>query len=160
MMVQSDFEVLEETCTLLESLSLDVEDIRLALARGYCFPAEHYGVPCFKAMIDFIERGGYPITWRHSSIPKEERARKEKTFDMCKGALIKSVVEVSGEEKNEDVLWDDSDEARPGGDYVWTMVRWIKGFVADMEKDPAALHRDDLVICATLSLGNLARRGE
>ncbi|EAU88580.1 hypothetical protein CC1G_04286 [Coprinopsis cinerea okayama7 len=158
MLVQSDFEVLEETCTLLESLSLDVEDIRLALARGYCFPAEHLGVPCFKSMVEFIEHGGYPPTWDHPSITPEDRARKEKTFNICKAALIKSVVEVAGEEKNEDVLWDDSMEDKPGGEFVWTMARWIKEFNADMDIEPSATHRDDLVICAALSLGNLARR--
>ncbi|TFK29897.1 hypothetical protein FA15DRAFT_663190 [Coprinopsis marcescibilis] len=157
-LVQTDFDVLEETCILLESLSLDVEDIRLALARGYCFPAEHLGVPCFKTMVDFIERGTYSPTWDHPAIPQEERARKQKTFDICKAALIKSVVEVAGEEKNEEVLWDDSDEASPGGDFVGTMVRWIKEYVSDTENNPSATHRDDLVICASLSLGNLARR--
>ncbi|RXW24152.1 hypothetical protein EST38_g1727 [Candolleomyces aberdarensis] len=139
-LVQADFEVLEETCTLLESLPLDVEDIRLALARGYCFPAEHLGVPCFKTMIDFIERGGYPLTWSHPAITKDDKQRKEKVFNICKGALIKSVVEVAGEEKNEDILWDDSVDGKPGGEFVYTMSR------------------DDLVICASLSLGNLARR--
>jgi hypothetical protein len=145
---------------LLESLSLDVEDIRLALARGYCFPAEHLGVPCFKTMIDFIERGSYPSTWSHPAVSKEDRQRKEKVFNICKAALIKSVVEVAGEEKNEDVLWDDSVEGKPGGEFVYTMSRWIKDYVEAVGKDPSAIHRDDLVICAGLSLGNLARRGE
>lgn len=158
-LVEADFEVLEETCTLLESLSLDVEDIRLALARGYCFPAEHSGVRCFKTMVDFIENGSYPPTWNHPTISRDNRERKEKMFNICKAALIKSVVEVAGEEKNGDVLWDDSEEERPGGDFVHTMARWIKDYVADVSNDPEAIHRDDLVICASLSLGNLARRG-
>lgn len=157
-LVEADFEVLEETCTLLESLSLDVEDIRLALARGYCFPAEHSGVRCFKTMVDFIENGSYPPTWNHPTISRDNRERKEKMFNICKAALIKSVVEVAGEEKNGDVLWDDSEEERPGGDFVHTMARWIKDYVTDVSNDPEAIHRDDLVICASLSLGNLARR--
>lgn len=159
-LVQADFEVLEEACTVLESLSLDVEDIRLALARGYCFAEEHLGVPCFKTMVDFIENGTYPPTWNHPTISREDRERKEKKFNMCKAALIKSVVEVAGEEKNGDVLWDDSVDNNPGGEFVHTMAKWIKDYVDTVEKDPSALHRDDLVICASLSLGNLARRGE
>jgi len=84
----------------------------------------------------------------------------EKKFNICKGALIKSIVEVAGEEKNADVLWDESVEARPGGQFVWTMVQWMKDYVQTVERDPNAIHRDDLVICASLSLGNLARRGK
>ncbi|KAJ3545357.1 hypothetical protein NMY22_g2475 [Coprinellus aureogranulatus] len=157
-LVQTDFEVLEEVCTVLESLALDVEDIRLALARGYCFPDEHLGVPCLKTMIEFIELGSYPPTWNHPAINRGDKERKEKKFDMCKGALIKSVVEVAGDEKNVEVLWDDSIDDKPGGEFVHTMAKWIKDYVATVEKDPSALQRDDLVICASLSLGNLARR--
>ncbi|TEB35889.1 hypothetical protein FA13DRAFT_1752625 [Coprinellus micaceus] len=145
-LVQADFEVLEEVCTVLESLSLDVEDIRLALARGYCFAEEHLG------------NGTYPPTWSHPTISREDRERKEKKFNMCKAALIKSVVEVAGEEKNGDVLWDDSVDNNPGGEFVHTMAKWIKDYVDTVEKNPSALHRDDLVICASLSLGNLALR--
>ncbi|KAF5315522.1 hypothetical protein D9611_004655 [Ephemerocybe angulata] len=157
-LVNTDFETLEETCTLLESLSLDVEDIRLALARGYCFPAEHLGVSCFKTMVDFIEDGSYPPTWNHPTISRDDRERKEKKFNICKAALIKSVVEVAGEEKNGDVLWDDSIEDKPGGVFVYTMAKWIREYVEAVEREPAASHRDDLVICASLSLGNLSRR--
>jgi len=157
-LVQSDFEALEETCTFLEGTCLDVEDFRLALARGYCFPAEHAGIPCFKTMVEFIEHGSYPPTWNHPSLTPEDRARKQKTFDICKAALIKTVVEVAGEEKNEDVLWDDSVEGRPGGEFVHTMASWIKSYVTSMDEGLSADHRDDLVICASLTLGNLARR--
>ncbi|EEB98751.1 hypothetical protein MPER_01690 [Moniliophthora perniciosa FA553] len=48
-LLQTDFESLEESCSLIESLSLDVEDVRLSLARGYQFPAEHGGVPVLVA---------------------------------------------------------------------------------------------------------------
>lgn len=163
-LLHTDFEVLEESCTLIESLSLDVEDIRLALARGFCFPAEHLGVPCFSTMLEFIEYGDYPPLW-NTTFTEPERKRKEKAFDICKAALIKSVVEVAGEERNGDVLWDESEE-KPGGEFVCKMVRWIKEYVEDIDrsaKNPASdspgSHRDDMVICASLALGNLARRG-
>lgn len=162
-LLHTDFEVLEESCTLIESLSLDVEDIRLALARGFCFPAEHLGVPCFSTMLEFIEYGDYPPLWK-TTFTEPERKRKEKAFDICKAGLIKSVVEVAGEERNGDVLWDESEE-KPGGEFVCKMVRWIKEYVEDIDrsaKNPASdspgSHRDDMVICASLALGNLARR--
>lgn len=152
---------------LVESLSLDVEDVRLSLARGFQFPAEHGGVPCLSIMLDFVENGTYPPMWNTSAFSEAERNRKEKAFDICKAALIKSIVEVAGEESNETVLWDDSEEDKPGGDFVCRMVKWIKQYVADMNKVSTdndfiklpATAREDLVICASLSLGNLARRG-
>jgi len=165
-LLHTDLETLEESCMLIESLSLDVEDIRLALARGLHFPAEHAGVPCFSTILDFIEHGTYPPLWAASTLSDSERKRMEKVFDMCKAALIKSVVEVAGEDSNEDVLWDDSEEGRPGGNFVCRMVEWIKRYVVEM--DAAILggdaqleslnNREDLVICASLALGNLARR--
>lgn len=166
-LLRADLDILEESCTLIESLSLDVEDIRLALARGLHFPAEHAGVPCFSTILDFIEHGAYPPLWASSTLSDAERKRMEKVFDMCKAALIKSAVEVAGEDSNGDVLWDDSEEDKPGGSFVCRMVEWIKRHVAEM--DAAALEgdlqtdslnkREDLVICASLALGNLARRG-
>jgi hypothetical protein len=116
-------------------------------------------------MLDFIEKGDYPPQWS-PAFTETERKRKERAFDICKAAVIKAVVEVSGEERNGDVLWDDSEEGRPGGEFVCRMVEWIKKYVTDMESasiDDSAgpvVGRDDLVICASLSLGNLARRGE
>lgn len=77
----------------------------------------------------------------------------EKKFDICKAALIKAIVEVAGEEKNEDVLWDETEEDQPGGAFVCRMVEWIRSCA-----NGSTAGRDDLVICATLSLGNLARR--
>lgn len=165
-LLHTELEILEESCMLIESLSLDVEDIRLALARGLHFPAEHAGVPCFSTILDFIEHGAYPPLWSSSTLSDPERKRMEKVFDMCKAALIKSVVEVSGEDSNEDVLWDDSEEGQPGGSFVCRMVEWIKRYVAEMDaavlEDGTQLEslnaREDMAICASLALGNLARR--
>ncbi|KAJ6502596.1 hypothetical protein C8R45DRAFT_977130 [Mycena sanguinolenta] len=164
-LLHADFEVLEESCTLIESLSLDVEDVRLSLARGVNFPAEHGGVSCLSTILDFIEKGDYPPFWK-TAFPEAERKRRERVFDNCKAALIKSVVEVAGEERNEDVLWDDSEANKPGGEFVCRMVHLIKQYVSDMDQSTPGAEvrkdslagRDDLVICASLSLGNLARR--
>ena len=161
-LVQTDFDILEDVCGLLESLALDVEDIRLSLARGLAFPAEHGGVACLTDMLTFIDRGDYAPYWASSSAasssnPDPERAAKEKAFDICKAAIVKSVVEVAGEEKNIDVLWDDSeaDEGKPGGEFVQMMAHWIRTHHTLKESN-----RDDLIICSTLSLGNLVRRGK
>ncbi|SJL00348.1 uncharacterized protein ARMOST_03661 [Armillaria ostoyae] len=161
-LIHSDFDVLEESCSLIESLSLDAEDVRLSLARGFYLPSEHSGVPCFRAILDFIEYGGYPASWGTSVVVTDgERNRMEKAFDICKAALVKAVVEVAGEDSKDELLWTDSDPAQPGGQFVSRMVGWIKQYVSFMSwagKDASAPHRDDLVICASLSLGNLARR--
>lgn len=153
-LLAADLEVLEEVCMLIESLSLDVEDVRLSLARGLFFPdGEHGGVRCLQDILTFIDRGDYPTMW--TSEPPQERARKQKAFDVCKAAVIKAVVEVAGEEKNTDVLWDESEVKKPGGEFVTQMVTWIR-----THKELKETHRDDLLICATLCLGNLVRRGE
>ncbi|KAK0459680.1 uncharacterized protein EV420DRAFT_1269168 [Desarmillaria tabescens] len=161
-LIHSDFDVLEESCSLIESLSLDAEDVRLSLARGFYSPSEHGSVPCFRMILDFIEHGGYPASWSTSVVITDgERNRMEKAFDICKAALVKAVVEVAGEDSKDELLWTDSDPTQPGGEFVSRMVSWIKQYVFFMNgtgKDASAPHRDDLVICASLSLGNLARR--
>ncbi|EGN93229.1 hypothetical protein SERLA73DRAFT_64433 [Serpula lacrymans var. lacrymans S7.3] len=161
-LLQTDFDLLEESCMLLESLSLDVEDVRLSLARGFNFEAEHLGVPCLSAMLDFIEKGSYPLLWYDKDAAPFDVAEiksKEKGFDICKAAVIKVVVEVAGDEKNQDVLWDTSEEEMPGGEFVSRMVDWIRSYV-DSETGAKVenLGRDDLAICACLALGNLTRR--
>ncbi|KAF8636632.1 hypothetical protein AX17_003441 [Amanita inopinata Kibby_2008] len=154
LLLNADFEFLEECCTLIESLSLDVEDVRLCLARGLSF-SEHGGIPCLSTMLDFIEYGEYPSHWKW--LPELESTKKQKAFDICKAALIKSVVEVSGEERNEEILWSDSEPDLPGGLFVSRMVNWIKMYAGSPAQGDK-FNRDDLVICGTLSLGNLARR--
>ncbi|KAF8559536.1 hypothetical protein OG21DRAFT_1430391 [Imleria badia] len=157
-LLHADFELLSEACSHLESLALDVEDIRLSLARGFVFPAEHQNVPCLSVMLNFIEQGSYAPLWyvqHETSLDDREVRSQEKAFDDYKAAVIKAVVEVSGEEKNTDVLCDDSEEIYPGGKFVCRMVNWIRAFVTTgISGNP----RDDMVICATLALGNLTRR--
>lgn len=155
-LLQADFDFLEETCTLVESLSLDVEDFRLELARTTCYPTSNQPVPCISTIMDFIQYSVYPPLWSSGGLIFEQgaRAAKEKAFDICKAALIKAVVEVFGEEKNEEILWKSGDIEHPGGDFVKRMVGWIKEY-AETESN-----RDDLAICASLSLGNLIRQGE
>lgn len=160
-LINADLEALQECCMLIESLSLDIEDIRLSLARGLHFPAEHSGIPCLSVILDFVENGNYPSVWEFSFIDEADKKRKSKLFDICKGALIKSVVEVAGEDKNEDVLWDDLDPDKPGGAFVDKMVSWLREHVHDAPgglEESSATARDDMIICASLSLGNLARR--
>lgn len=152
-LLSADFAALEETCSVLEGLCLDVEDARLALARGLAFPeGEHGGVRCLEDILTFVEHGDHPPLWAEE-LSAEERQRREKAFAFCKAAAIKVVVEVAGDDKNTDVLWDESEPGTPGGPFVWKMVQWLR-----KHKDLKATGRDDLVICATLSLGNICRR--
>lgn len=150
-LVEVDYDALEESCGILESMAMDNEEVRLSLARGINFPEEHGGIPCLADMLAFVDRGDYPPYW--SDDP--ERASYEKGFDRCKAATIKSIVELAGEEKNTDVLWDDSDATKPGGVFIDTMVQWIR-----KHKSLKETERDDLIICATLSIGNLVRHGQ
>ena len=106
----------------LESLALDVEDFRLSLARGLHFPAEHDGVSCLSCMLSFVETGCYHPLWHEGDFPDVKG--HEKAFEICKGAMIKAIVEVSGEEKNEDVLWDEEDPEKPGANR-WPKSRFI-----------------------------------
>lgn len=147
---------------MIESLALDVEDVRLALARGFFFPTEHSGVPCLSTILDFVEQGNYPPTWKDPEVFDDaERMRKEKEFGICKAALVKAVVEIAGEEKNADILWDDSESLKPGGPFVYRMVSWIKSYVEEAGSGEVVRGlRDDLAIAASLSLGNLSRRRE
>lgn len=110
-------------------------------------------------MLDFIEKGAPPSYWETCSDSDTERKRWSKSFGICKAAVIKAVVALAGEDKNLDVLWDSQVASYPGGAFVERMVGWIK----NTKFEDAGVHddgRDDLIICATLSLGNLARRRE
>ncbi|KAF7779072.1 hypothetical protein Agabi119p4_3417 [Agaricus bisporus var. burnettii] len=102
-LVANDIDVLEEVCTMIESLVLDTEDVRLALARGFSSPAEHSG----RLYLAGVKR-------------------------LC-----------------------------PGGPFVYKMVQWIKAYVEEAgDSGGIAVQglRDDMVIAAALSLGNLAHR--
>ncbi|KAJ4488004.1 hypothetical protein J3R30DRAFT_3280675 [Lentinula aciculospora] len=156
-LLQADFDSLEESCTLIESLSLDVEDIRLSFANGFKNPSEHPIGSSLRSILDFLEKGEYPSLWANA--PEDfDVSRKRKAFHMCKAALIKTVVEVAGEESAERSLWDESEETT-GGEFVTRMVGWLKGYVSDMDAGRGAFFdRIDLATCASLSLGNLTRR--
>ncbi|KZT68996.1 hypothetical protein DAEQUDRAFT_727172 [Daedalea quercina L-15889] len=146
-LVQQDYDLLEEACGLLESLCLDVDEVRLSLGRVLKSPdGSESGVVCLMDMLTFLDKGDYPPFW--SAETQSERASMEKGFDMCKAAIVKAVVEVAGEQNE---LWDDSNPEKPGGEFVHTMVQWIRSHGGLKER-----HREDLIICATLSLGNLA----
>ncbi len=163
-LVENDFNVLEDACTLVESLALDVEDIRLALAGGSFSPAGHPGTPYLSTILDFVEMGDYPPIWNNSEVFDDaERVRRKKEFGICKAALIKAIVEVAGEEKNAKILWDESEDQLPRNQFVHRMIRWIKSYseeVGTASYKPEHDLRDDLVIAASLSLGNLCRQRE
>ncbi|KAI0695924.1 hypothetical protein BC835DRAFT_1533592 [Cytidiella melzeri] len=152
-LVEADEEALQESCGLLEALCMDVEDIRLYLARGLTYPGEYSGVPCLSDMLAFIEYGA-PLHLPSSDV--SERENREKAMGRCKSALINAVTEVTGDKKNVDVLWDSSDPEKPGGKFVERMVGWIR----DNKGLAYGLHgaRDDLVVCATVAVGNVVRK--
>ena len=150
-LVQVDLESLEQATGQLERLALDFEEVKVALARGYVSP-ENGSDSTLARMLAFIEHGAYPPFW--SDVAQEELEKMQKGFDMCKAAVIRAVVEVAGDDKNTTVLWDKSKEGKPGGEFVDTMVRWIR-----THKDLDKSERDDLLVCALVNLGNLCRNG-
>ncbi|KAG5727645.1 hypothetical protein E4T56_gene12251 [Termitomyces sp. T112] len=165
-LLDADLENLTESCMLIESLALDVDEIRLSLARGLQSPTEHNDIPCLSIILDFIENGSYPTSWAHAALDEADRKQKQKVFNICKAALIKAVVEVAGEDKNANILWDDSKSEVPGGNFVHKMVDWLKRYVKDLDATTSEhppntrsiFDREDMVICASLALGNLARQ--
>ncbi|PPR03530.1 hypothetical protein CVT24_007016 [Panaeolus cyanescens] len=152
-LLSTDFEFFQQSCTIIESLSLDNDDIRFELPRSLCHVSQEEKLPCLSIILDFIEYGTYPPIWDSSVLDDQERSANKKGLDMCKAALIKAVVEVFGEEKNEDVLWKPTDGSPPGGPIISRLVDWIKKDTGDSE-----LYRDDMTICASLSLGNLTKK--
>ncbi|CAE6490110.1 unnamed protein product [Rhizoctonia solani] len=151
-LIAADLEALEASCTLLESLTLDSEAVRLALASDGNF---------LRIIIRFIEFAQPLPEWRTTDSGGKDKAKWEKTVGLCKGAVIKALVTVAGEDKAISNLWDDTkldggNQAAPGGWFVAAMLAWIKQY---RSVDPSDA-RDDLVICATLALGNLARRDD
>ncbi|KAG8733429.1 hypothetical protein FRC11_006316 [Ceratobasidium sp. 423] len=151
-LIAADLEALEASCTLLESLTLDSEAVRLAIASNANF---------LRIIIRFIEFAQPLPEWRTSDSTGKEKAKWEKTVGLCKGAVIKALVTVAGEDKAISNLWDDTkldggNQTAPGGWFVAAMLAWIKQY----RNVDASDARDDLIICATLALGNLARRAE
>lgn len=151
-LIAADLEALEASSMLLESLTLDFEDIRLALAED---------ANSLRMILRFIEYAQPLPDWRTNDTSGKDKARWEKTVGICKGAVIKALVAVAGEDKAISKLWDDTkldggNSAAPGGWFVAALLAWVKQY---RTVDPSDA-RDDLVICATLALGNLARRGE
>ena len=144
-LIAADLETLEAACMLLESLTLDSHDIRLALASD---------PNSIRIILKFIEFAQSLPDWRTTDSTGKDRARWEKTVGLCKGAVIKAIVVVAGEDEAVAKLWDENEQN--GGWFVTAMLAWIRHY---RTVDPAEA-RDDLVICATLALGNLARRDD
>ncbi|KAB5594115.1 hypothetical protein CTheo_2452 [Ceratobasidium theobromae] len=151
-LIAADLEALEASCMLLESLTLDSEAIRLALASD----ASH-----LRTILRFIEFAQPLPDWRTTDSTGKDKTQWDKTVGLCKGAVIKALVTVAGEDKAVSKLWDDTkldggSQTAPGGWFVAAMLAWIRQY---RNVDPSDA-RDDLVICATLTLGNLARRDD
>jgi Rap1 GTPase-GDP dissociation stimulator 1 len=145
-LIAADVDLLNDVSSILESLALDSEDIQVLLAQTAAYHPSLEGTPLIKYILDFVEFGDYPPSWSREIL--SEQGKRKKTFDMCKAALIKTVVEVTGALRCIDILWDLN---QPNGWFVSRLIRWVQANVTS--------NRDDLVVCATLCLGNLARRG-
>jgi len=144
--ITTDVDVLTDACSILEALALDSDKVPEFIAKTVDADSSGDATPLLRRLVDFVELGDYPPYW--SSGPVSETDKWKKSFDMCKAAVIRAVVEVAGSPSSLDLVWD---LTRPDGWFVTRMINWVK---ANANGD-----RDDLVICGTLCLGNLARRG-
>jgi len=151
-LINHDVETLQHISVQIESLTNDEEQVRAWLVN----PAGNSSVPTggdpntpLVRLLGFVERGAPPSYWNNES-------EWEKKFGYCKGAIIKGIVAVADEDPHAGVLWGPSEA--DGGWFVKRMINWIKDYPASISAVTDD-ERDDLVICATLCLANLARRG-
>lgn len=137
---------------------MDDDEVRLSLAQSFKSPEKSNGTPCLLEMLNFIEHGTLPTYYSPlNETPEPDYTTREKSLGICKAAIVKAVVEVAGEDKNLEVLWDDQgkEKSKPGGEFIDRMIQWIR-----THKTLSETNRDDLIICASLCLANLARKGE
>ncbi|KAG8899378.1 hypothetical protein FRB99_006760 [Tulasnella sp. 403] len=155
-LIASDVEALEQISMIIESLALDSEAARVEWATTRNPESTPTERSLLESLVDFIEKAYPPPYWSSTASPEKRKVWEDK-LALSKAAVIKAVIAIAAEDKNLDVLWDAKSEDYPGGWFVQRMVGWIKG-VQLGSTDAPDQGRDDLVICATLSLGNLARK--
>lgn len=157
-LLSADMSVLEEVCMLVEALSADEERVRalLLISSGKSSSTTSLDSP-FAHMLRFVETAAPLPYWREGPAELRERGAWEKALGICKAAIIKAIVIVAGEDSQMDVLWGQNSPS--GGWFIEKMIDWIKEYPTAKESRTTE-ERDDLVICATLCLGNLARRGK
>lgn len=156
-LLNADVTVLQEVSMLVEALTAEEERVRalLLISTGKSASVSSPDSP-FVHLLRFVESGGPLPYWSQGHAELRERAGWEKALGMCKAAVIKAIVTIAGEESQMDVLWGQNDPS--GGWFIEQMSRWIKEYPASRNQRTSE-ERDDLVICATLSLGNLSRGG-
>ena len=88
MLISADFEAFLDSCSPLESLALDDEDVRLSLTRGMTFLNEHSGVRRLAKILEFIDCHDYCLLWMDQP---NDSAQHERSFDFCKAALINNI---------------------------------------------------------------------
>ncbi|KAF8344201.1 uncharacterized protein EI90DRAFT_3028678 [Cantharellus anzutake] len=154
-LINTDVDTLQEYAVQIEALPSEDDDFRGKLITPINSSRNALNEPNtpLTQLLVFIERGEPPSYWNDES--ENERKGWGKTFGFCKGAIIRGIVNLAGEEAQVNVLWGQNDPL--GGWFVQKMVHWIKDYPAAVEARRDE-ERDDLVICATLCLGNLARR--
>jgi hypothetical protein len=151
-MIITELEALEETTIILESLSLDSEAARVAMASD----------DVLKPLVRFIEADSYLKSWDKVAIA--DRETMQKSFDICKQAVITTLTSITGETRNSDTLWVSAKgdtpvvaTSDPSSWFATKMLQWISLYSGDLKKGSDV--REDLVICGTLCIGNLVREG-
>jgi hypothetical protein len=140
-LLATDLSILTLAVQTLESQTLDTTAWQVAL-----FDRRE----AFSRLLDFVERAGTPAVLHAAEDEDEDEDVSpevvEKRFGSLKGGVVKCVVAVFGEDGVGERIF----EANEAGELA-RMRRWLE--------QEASGEREDMVICAVLSLGNLARSG-
>ncbi|KDQ07955.1 hypothetical protein BOTBODRAFT_38392 [Botryobasidium botryosum FD-172 SS1] len=151
-LLNADLKSLENVSMFLESVTLDVADARISLAQGAANGIDDESTPPLKQLTRFVEDARPPPYW--ASSPEGDRKRWEKTLSTCKGAIVKTIIAIAGDDTNMALLWGSEEES--GGWFVKKMIEWVPAAYTNVDASPEI--RDDLSICATLTLGNIIRK--
>lgn len=140
-LLATDLSILTLAVQTLESQTLDTTAWQVAL---YDLDKD------FTSLLDFVERAGTPAVLHDVEDEDEDEEVSseviEKRFGSLKGGVVKCIVAVFGEDGVGERIFQ-----AEGAGVLERMRLWLA--------QEGSGEREDMVICAVLSLGNLARTG-
>ena len=84
-LVSADFKAFLDSCSLLETLVLNDEDVWLSLMCSMTFSNEHSGMHCLAKILEFIDCSDYCPLWKEQL---NDSTQHKHSFEFCKAALI------------------------------------------------------------------------
>ncbi|KAK4057274.1 hypothetical protein OIO90_001771 [Microbotryomycetes sp. JL221] len=143
---ETDLELLTNASSMLEAISIDHEEAKLALGLGL-FPLQrdtNESTTLLSQLMDFVETTTVPSNW---DLAGRIDSATDKAFSLIKSATIRAIVEAP----NSDLVMN---KLFAIGNKSWLVVR----LVGWLEKDQTG--REDLLICGSHMLAALARKDE